>query len=148
MLGRRRKKKGGVILIHKNYSSTKTELKLLQLTWVLKPTQNKKKLNHKKTVMTFLVLTNILEISMTWILSLTVLQNSFPMLFLFAINVILLLWQAIRKFLQKKNFSHLNIKNVTNQTNKINSINSLNVNCVNFAKKQSCSFEQFPEYTN
>lgn len=132
---RRRKKKGGVILIHKNYSSTKTELKLLQLTWVLKPTQNKKKLNHKKTVMTFLVLTNILEISMTWILSLTVLQNSFPMLFLFAINVILLLWQAIRKFLQKKNFSHLNIKNVTNQTNKINSINSLNVNCVNFAKK-------------
>lgn len=135
MLGRRRKKKGGVILIHKNYSSTKTELKLLQLTWVLKPTQNKKKLNHKKTVMTFLVLTNILEISMTWILSLTVLQNSFPMLFLFAINVILLLWQAIRKFLQKKNFSHLNIKNVTNQTNKINSINSLNVNCVNFAKK-------------
>lgn len=135
MLGRRRKKKGGVILIHKNYSSTKTELKLLQLTWVLKPTQNKKKLNHKKTVMTFLVLTNILEISMTWILSLTVLQNSFPMLFLFAINVILLLWQAIRKFLQKKNFSHLNIKNVTNQTNKINSINSLNVNCVNFAEK-------------
>lgn len=134
-MGRRRKKKGGVILIHKNYSSTKTELKLLQLTWVLKPTQNKKKLNHKKTVMTFLVLTNILEISMTWILSLTVLQNSFPMLFLFAINVILLLWQAIRKFLQKKNFSHLNIKNVTNQTNKINSINSLNVNCVNFAKK-------------
>lgn len=134
-MGRRRKKKGGVILIHKNYSSTKTELKLLQLTWVLKPTQNKKKLNHKKTVMTFLVLTNILEISMTWILSLTVLQNSFPMLFLFAINVILLLWQAIRKFLQKKNFSHLNIKNVTNQTNKINSINSLNVNCVNFAEK-------------
>lgn len=134
-MGRRRKKKGGVILIHKNYSSTKTELKLLQLTWVLKPTQNKKKLNHKKTVMTFLVLTNKLEISMTWILSLTVLQNSFPMLFLFAINVILLLWQAIRKFLQKKNFSHLNIKNVTNQTNKINSINSLNVNCVNFAKK-------------
>lgn len=134
-MGRRRKKKGGVILIHKNYSSTKTELKLLQLTWVLKPTQNKKKLNHKKTVMTFLVLTNKLEISMTWILSLSVLQNSFPMLFLFAINVILLLWQAIRKFLQKKNFSHLNIKNVTNQTNKINSINSLNVNCVNFAKK-------------
>ena len=147
-MGRRRKKKGGVILIHKNYSSTKTELKLLQLTWVLKPTQNKKKLNHKKTVMTFLVLTNKLEISMTWILSLSVLQNSFPMLFLFAINVILLLWQAIRKFLQKKNFSHLNIKNVTNQTNKINSINSLNVNCVNFAKKQSCSFEKFPEYTN
>lgn len=135
MLGRRRKKKGGVILIHKNYSSTKTELKLLQLTWVLKPTQNKKKLNHKKTVMTFLVLTNILEISMAWWFSLSVLQNSFPMLFLFAINVILLLWQAIRKFLQKKNFSHLNIKNVTNQTNKINSINSLNVNCVNFAKK-------------
>lgn len=134
-MGRRRKKKGGVILIHKNYSSTKTELKLLQLTWVLKPTQNKKKLNHKKTVMTFLVLTNKLEISMTWILSLSVLQNSFPMLFLFAINVILLLWQAIRKFLQKKNFSHLNIKNVTNQTNKINSINSLNVNCVNFAEK-------------
>lgn len=135
MLGRRRKKKGGVILIHKNYSSTKTELKLLQLTWVLKPTQNKKKLNHKKTVMTFLVLTNILEISMAWWFSLSVLQNSFPMLFLFAINVILLLWQAIRKFLQKKNFSHLNIKNVTNQTNKINSINSLNVNCVNFAEK-------------
>ena len=135
MLGRRRKKKGGVILIHKNYSSTKTELKLLQLTWVLKPTQNKKKLNHKKTVMTFLVLTNILEISMAWWFSLSVLQNSFPMLFLFAINVILLLWQAIRNFLQKKNFSHLNIKNVTNQTNKINSINSLNVNCVNFAKK-------------
>ena len=134
-MGRRRKKKGGVILIHKNYSTTKTELKLLQLTWVLKPTQNKKKLNHKKTVMTFLVLTNKLEISMTWILSLSVLQNSFPMLFLFAINVILLLWQAIRKFLQKKNFSHLNIKNVTNQTNKINSINSLNVNCVNFAEK-------------
>lgn len=134
-MGRRRKKKGGVILIHKNYSSTKTELKLLQLTWVLKPTQNKKKLNHKKTVMTFLVLTNILEISMAWWFSLSVLQNSFPMLFLFAINVILLLWQAIRKFLQKKNFSHLNIKNVTNQTNKINSINSLNVNCVNFAEK-------------
>lgn len=137
MFGKKKKKKkrwGNFntqkLLLHQNWTKT-----LLQLTWVLKPTQNKKKLNHKKTVMTFLVLTNILEISMTWILSLTVLQNSFPMLFLFAINVILLLWQAIRKFLQKKNFSHLNIKNVTNQTNKINSINSLNVNCVNFAEK-------------